>query len=794
MFKAGNVQDSWDLEAQARAQRRQLRRFMRLLRASQPGAFDPRAGGRGGFHLPGWRSHGMETGWAERAPRIGRAFGVGHVLRACASLAATGRQLVTAAAVRLRGLPWWSLARGGGLATASGLAMAGVLATQGYLAHDPDWVRARLADRQGNGLFDRDGALIGALYPAGTRIDTQAFGYVAQREPLPALYRALLLHLEHQHHDSWRNVAGTDLFSLAQRAVTGSGGGSTLAAQLAKQLAEPEERRSDNLAMALVQKAQGLGITAAVHQALGGPQGVLDAFVSYAPVVQINGTTRGADAGSRVQFGLPLAKASAAQQALLASEVQRPLALADAAAFAPGCAALRAMAHAAAVEAGRDTVVARGQCQTLARARVALKAVLPAGPELDQALEQIATWEREGIRPVDRFAPLPTRRQVNLSALTQSVLGPDLLHHVAREADALDLPRGSPIMLSFSGDEQSAFRGEVQAALAAIDAAPTSRELLCVTLSAASGPRHCARVPAGYARADVLLGRVRVVDGGFTRLFHTSSAAWDQPRQAGSIAKLPIAVAAMAAGYTADSRVCPRAARTGGRPLRRDSRVAPYGYRNCEGHEMPLYEAFATSDGLAFFDLARQLGPQRLLAAATALNLATDDEVHAHPAFTLAFGTLRVKPAQMLEAGQALFALAHDLRVRAGAPNLLTVANVAGEAGRPLAYDQLAALLPGTGQREELLRLLQAPVQHRRGTLHSLAGDGIDSGKTGTTSSAFSPAPGQNPYVQSKLALTYQPRDRTVALAVVAGPEPQPLGQSHLPGDLFNPLRRALVR
>jgi membrane peptidoglycan carboxypeptidase len=776
MFRATTPASNWNLSSAARDDIRRYKQFERDLRRNA----------RGGFH-------GLTSGVNSFTDLAARAAGAGalHELRRVLGLT------ITMLVARLPRAPWRRMAQVAALAGASSLALASVLVAQGYVERDPAWVKARLAQRLGSMVYGQDHRPFGVLYAAavdetGTPVDHQSYGWAHGLEAWPDLYKRLVLRLEHQHHFSARNTKGTDLLSMIKRVATGTGGGSGLAPQLSKQLIEPDEKPSDSRLVTIYRKFKSIGTAAAVHDALGGAQGVFDTFVAYAPVAQVNGTTRGPEAGSQVIFGVPLAQASPAQLAVLASLVQRPLALVDARFFKPGCAALRAMRPADARAAGRDTQVARGQCLTLARARVALKAEMPPGPTLDQALTDIEAMERTGLQPVDAFAPLPTRNLMAMSVRAQSTMGPAVLQHLAEEVDARELPVGAPILLSLNASEHPGFRAEVLQTLKTIDATAAAQELLCVKLAATSGPRHCAGVPEGYAQAEVLLARARVADGGITRLYLSSPAVWNHRRQTGSLAKLVIVVAALAAGYNADSPVCPRAASDNGRPLRRDAAVAPYGFSNCRGHLVPRREATATSDSLVYYDLARQLGPQRLLAAARALGLDIDDELAARPAFVLAFGTLEATPEQMLQMGQAVFALAYGVPVQARAPQLLVL--VLDSAAPPLAYLHLQTLLPAPEHRHQLSQLLQAPVVHPRGTLHALGPAGTTAGKSGTTSSDHRPAAGLRPYVQAKLALTWQPQDRSVSLSIVAGAEPQPLAQARLPGALLNPLRQALVR
>jgi hypothetical protein len=151
---------------------------------------------------------------------------------------------------------------------------------------------------------------------------------------------------------------------------------------------------------------------------------------------------------------------------------------------------------------------------------------------------------------------------------------------------------------------------------------------------------------------------------------------------------------------------------------------------------------------------------------------------------------LPAAPAQLLAMGQALFGVAYGVPAHAAAPQLLQL-----DPPQPAtAWQAVAALLPTATQRSALGSLLQAPVVHPRGTLATLAAAGAAAGKSGTAGSPFTGPGLPRPYQQARLSLTYQPADRSVALAIVAGSEPQPLGQWNLPAQLIQPIRTALLR
>ena len=711
----------------------------------------------------------------------------------------TVRQGLSRAGVWLLGgarrAPWRRVVQVGALSAASGLAMASVLATSGYAEYPPSWGLERLHERAGHGVFDAGGMQLGATWdpvalPAGGLIDYNSFGHVPAHDPLPPLYLKVLLTLEHKaHFDGWRNWCGTDVLALTKRVATGTGGGSTFAHQLAKQLLEPDVRRSDFGPVAALQKVREWGVGCSLHRALGGPDGVLRAFSDTAPVAQVRGTTRGPVSGAQVLFGVPLQRATPAQLAVLAALVQRPMSVVPESAFARGCEALRTASASDAGPLSQPEKRAKAQCHVLARARFGLRQNLSAGAEIDTALAQIATWERTGLQPQDSFAAVPARRLVNVSDRGRQLLGGPVLQHVARLADDASVPAGHPLTLSLVAPDQLGMRTRLNEVLRQLDASPRAAEMLCVTLLPESAPRHCQGAPAGSAQAELVLLRARIGDGGVVTLHHSSLQAYYRPRQMGSLAKLVVLLAAVRQGLGPDTLVCPRAARANGRVLRRETRPRA-GVVDCRpAQHMLLAAATATSDNLAFYELARRLGEPALRQALEALGL------KAQPgggslAYALSFGTLPATPAEMLAMGQALFGVAYDVPARAAAPQLLQLDSPAPAT----AWQAVAALLPAAAQRTALGRLLQAPVSGPGGTLTGLASAGAAAGKSGTASSAITGPGLPRPYQQARLSLTYQPADRSVALAIVAGSEPQPLGQWNLPADLIQPIRAALLR
>lgn len=780
---------------------RQHQAFLEALRKAggQEGSFSFGSATRRASRRVLWRAlTGAMRRWASHAAQAL----VGAVAPLRTQLQLRLQPLAQALQCALGWVPWRRVGQGAALATASSLAIA----AYGYATCSPERVLATLARREGALLLDQRGVVMGALFTPVADAQDQAvdhvrLGYTHATKPAPETFVRLVLAAEHPHHFSpWRNLCGVDVPAKVAALFGGAsrGGGSTLAEQIGKYVLD-EPLATHNWLLPYVQKLQRLGVACSVHQALGGAQGVLDSYLDTVPYSQIGGSTRGAEPSAQVLFGRGLDELSLAQYAVLAAAPQRSIAQVGPGAFSLGCEALRAISNKAAEQLDRDTQVARGQCRTLARARVMVQRVQAPGPALDAALAEIAGYERTGIQPQDVFAALPSKRLVNLSVRSQTLMGPTLVQHIAQATDDLDTPRGQPVALSFDGRQQLGFSQDLLQAMKTVDTSNAARQQMCVTLLPTSGPRHCPGTPPGFGQAQVLLARARIADGGLTRVHLPTAGALDETQQMGSLAKLVITVAAVARGYTADTPVCPRAASDRGRRLRRDHRTAPYGYADCRGHEMPFAQAFANSDSLAFYDVARKLGAAPLLQAAQNLGLDTSGPWREHPAFDLSFGTALATPAEMLALGQAVFAVAYGLPVQQKAPQLLmpqhdATANASAPAGAAPAHRWLAGLLPSAAQRQHLRRLVQAPVEQPNGTLAGLKGTSAVAGKSGTTSSPHRAASGVRPYVQAKYSLTYHPVDQTVALTMIAGPAPLPLSVPTMPVAVLDPVRVALLK
>lgn len=207
----------------------------------------------------------------------------------------------------------------------------------------------------------------------------------------------------------------------------------------------------------------------------------------------------------------------------------------------------------------------------------------------------------------------------------------------------------------------------------------------------------------------------------FKALYASSPLLMSSNQSIGSIAKWVVIVAALAEGYRPGDALCPKSARDGDRPLKRAA-APEFGFENCESgrHLMTWERATATSDDLAYYQLAQRLGTERLAAAATVLGLgepANNNKL----AYEVSFGTYGAKPRDLISAFQALVAVAYGIETTGHAPRALRNASP----DENPAVKALKRLLPRQEQRDDLRRLLEAPVQSVGGTLAFLKrGDG----------------------------------------------------------------------
>jgi hypothetical protein len=539
--------------------------------------------------------------------------------------------------------------------------------------------------------------------------------------------------------------------------MTLRGGGSGLPQQLARQFAMPDWAAETRLWQKVVRKFTEIGAACSLYVAFGGPEGVLRAYADYAPVAAGGGTTRGLAAGAATWFGVSPAQLS------LAAAPKRPLRRLPDRPVAGGCAA-----------ADPDPAW-RAQCRVIHRARHAAPLVLQ-GERLHRALAELDHLARVGLRPANPFHAVPARRLINLTERLAATLSPGVWSQLVREMEAAALAPAEPLVLALDARQQTLFTRDLATAFAAIDQTSAARSALCVPLArpaVASQPRCGNSEPDA---ADVFAATMDARSGEVQRI-HQSGALMHATASV-------VIVAAVAAGLGPDTSVCPRAASNGTRPLRRVERPRE-GFADCDGgrHLMTLAQAMARSDSLAFYDLARSLGDQRLRTAAQSLGLPVD-AAEPNVAYALAFGTHGATPHDLLRAGQALFALAFELEAVGMGPRLLSVATD----GVP-AYRSLARLLPQASQRRALRLLLEAPVTQPGGTLGHMAGT-LSAGKTGSLQSVRLDHDGES-FAAGRLALTFHAD--SVSLLIVSTHPARALAKHWLPLSLLKPAHLVLV-
>ena len=256
---------------------------------------------------------------------------------------------------------------------------------------------------------------------------------------------------------------------------------------------------------------------------------------------------------------------------------------------------------------------------------------------------------------------------------------------------------GDTLVVSLDAVRQHAFSQEMKQALDRVQRSPAGRRTLCIPLieseDAPPALRKCGVDQAKKFSADVLAVATDVKTGGLKAMYASSPQIMDSMQSIGSIAKWVILIAAVADDYRADTPVCPRQAFDGDHPL---SRVAApmQGYANCDGgkHAITLETATAQSDNLAYYDIAKALGPKKLAAAAAALGFNAEFNPADLP-YALAFGTFGATPRELIGAAQAMFAVAYQVRVTGGAPRILT--NVSAQANSSVTSLQIGASLFG---------------------------------------------------------------------------------------------------
>lgn len=700
----------------------------------------------------------------------------------------------------------WSIARlsaAASLAGVAGCAVAASVALHAYATHDEAFWTDHIAKLTQSPIYGSDGTLVGSVDTRGLLDprDAPNRAFIPLSGRIPTVYEAAIVFLENRNFgtEGVHNICGLDLPSTAWRVISSGfrDGGSTISQQLAKELLG--YGAEGNALMRVWRKFKEIGASCRLYRYLdrqGGRDAVLRLYASYAGTAQGNGTLRGIEAGARVWFDADPANLSSARQLLLAAAARKPIPLLKDGDLEIPCGQVwpRIDNPSYSTEIAERHPARLIQCQIIARAEVAARAVLPAG-NAAAVLASLGTFRESGIHPVNPFVPIPAAKLINLSTRATASLQPGLLAQIQREAEKRDFPPGMPIRLSFDSTLEHRFTLAMRKGLEDIQRSSAGQRVLCMPLlrRAEGNPAPvfptCGNDPADTVAADTLAVKVDVGTGSIKALYASSPFLANTPMSLGSINKWIIVVAALADGHTHRSLLCPRIAMDGARALRRVTKPVT-GYADCSNgrHTITVEEALATSDNLAFYDLARGLGPPKLGQAARWLAIG-DPSTSRDLSYDLAFGTYGGTPSELLRAMQALVAIAYETDVTGIAPRVL----VGAEPTTSAVVQALRAALPLGSQRESLRRALEAPVSWSRGTLAFMSGYAVTGGKSGTTESPVTSSDGHR-FTHAKWAVTHQRQRGEINLFVVTSPEPaKPLARHTLDGQVFHRAHRILV-
>lgn len=670
----------------------------------------------------------------------------------------------------------------------------------GYLHQTPELTRSQIAAGRMGMVLDPAGRLLGGTRPKDTPAGAlQEQGYFFG--PSPPVLRAAVLRLEDRGHGQggWLRPCDLPWAQVIWRWLRsgGTAGGSTITMQLARQLNGYGDE--SGLWAKLLRKPQEMGAACRLHAQLPaelGRDAAVDLYTSIAPMMQGSGTLRGATAAAYAMWGLAPTDLTAAQQILLAASVKRPIVLPRPGDLDVACDAVWPVAG----NPRRDVSAAAArparvnQCRTLHRA-LAVAPQLLRGPALETALVELRRYQADGLHADNPFDLESPQVLINIERRGRQFMAPlqgELQREAAQYADSR-----APLRTSVDGVVQQRFVQDQQLLLRQIQRSRDGERAICLPLTGprAGPPRQACGMQIDGELAAQRLGLKVDLRSGAMQVFDIAGAVQlDTPLAMASLAKLPILVAAIAAGESADSTWCPRRAlAAGGRPLRRVGRPE-IGYTDAEcrdpARRPTLERSTADSDNLALLELARHLGQPALQRALEALGLdAADDGTAPQLPYELAFGTWTASPRQVLAAWQALVAVAYGLEVDGEAPRVVQGAQ-AGTASR---VRTLRQLLAHEGQRAELRRLLEAPVRLPGGTLSGLSGE-IVAGKSGTAVSR-AVDPDRQPLLHSMAAVAYRPHDGSITFWWIGSPRPDvPLALRHTPAALLQPLHRGLLR
>ena len=503
--------------------------------------------------------------------------------------------------------------------------------------YSPEHWKRRIAERSLSGIYDRSGGLVGAMLIPATRKMTVSESYrlgfipLSPDQQVPPAYRAALLEREDRglRDNTVFHVCGIDWLKLPFAWVRGRGG-STLVMQIVKNLEGWGEEKS--FLQKVGRKLKELPAACQLHRYLVSGDGdavenVVRLYASMHTIWTPGTGIRGIEAGAKVTFAQNITDLSQAEQLILSAVTAGPLApLEEADEARPQCsriwplknnidfdAEIERLVRATADNSARRRFYAwKNQCKALWRAKLSADLLRKRGEifvndqDYDKAVESIDRLTAEGIRPSSEFSSISDEESVNLAQRTKTLLGANLLNVLAIEArQTAGTNPGTPLILTIDAEAQKETAQRLTSAVKQVqkrfsgDLCSPIAENVIDAVDARSWRRRCNQRGSSEAALAVL---VNISLGTGQVLFNYSSYpyAFESRLPLGSIAKWPIALAAVRAGFSAETLLCPKASTRDGRPLRRFSKVASEGYLDCRNGrgELNLAEAIAHSDNL----------------------------------------------------------------------------------------------------------------------------------------------------------------------------------------------------
>lgn len=677
--------------------------------------------------------------------------------------------------------------------------------------YDSEHWANRLDERVLSPIYGRDDILVGAIQSKNTQLNFKSaydLGFIPlpNKTPIPPIYRAALLEREDRglREGGAHHIFGID-FPRLLWAWLNFRGGSSLTMQIVKNLEGWGNEKS--VIGKILRKLEELPAAIQLYRHLANQGGDTQSKIIrlYAGIHKIwtpDTGIRGIEAGARVTFDTTPDKLTAAQQLLLSAVTGVPLAPpSEDAANKVHCQTIwpkknndkfdqnveAEIAASASDFEIRQFKIRKSQCRTIWRAKhTAIKlsesgVVFKTDEALRRVLDELEDYELKGIYPVNPFTGLSDRESVSISKRTKEIITPHLLNLLSSESRGFSSGAiGSPLQINLLSGEQSEFILKLNKALEKFE--NDSGNTLCIPIvnngKSLSWQNHCDGLGTG-TRAIIYAGAVDISSGLLLHSFSNYEDIFDAKFNIGSLAKLPVLVAAVKAGYTAEAEFCPKSAVRNGKKLRRVT-DPKFGFSDCSNNLVTLLDATARSDNLAFFDLAKLLGPDRLNATLKELGMQQVSD----PAYELSFGQYETTIMQTIKMSQIIVAKANDISLHGIAPTLLI-----GK-GKHLTPK---TLILTEQQSLELKKLLAAPVSSKNGTLRRLAGFGIMGGKTGTSNSPSLTDQGDN-FIAGKWSVFYDARSDSLGLLAIVSPRPSvPLMSPNVRGMSFTEVEKLVI-